>query len=120
MDELIREANGRQLEILIKLKLLNQQACFWQQQFKKSWKQKYNEMWKQKFWKNARQLLKEYFTIEKHGKFRCSLCEKLLNTKFVLHHDFYPKNPNNLFNPLYTKLICTSCNYKEHKDKYEK
>jgi hypothetical protein len=119
IDELIAEAEGRQLEILIQLKYLNQQAYFWQRQFKMSWKQKYNKMWSQKFWKEARQLLKEYSTIENNGIFQCQLCKKELDSKFVLHHDFYPKNPNNFFNPLYLKLICNSCNYKEHKDKYE-
>lgn len=120
MDELIREANGRSLEILIQGKILGQKAHFWQRGMGKSYKQKYREMWKQDFWKEARILYKEYFTIENDGIFQCPLCKKHLDSKFVLHHDFYPKNPSNLFNPLYFKLICTSCNYKEHKDKYKK
>ena len=123
MDELIREASGRQLEILIRLKTLNQQAVFHMKGFNKNWKQKYNEMWKQKFWKEARQLLKEYFTLENNGIFQCSLCKKMLDSKFILHHyqDFYKGSfKSNTFTPIYVSLVCSGCNYKEHKDKYEK
>jgi len=119
IDELIREASGRKLEILIQLKILNQKAFFWQRQFKKSWKQKYREMWRQPFWKEARILLKEYF-IEKNGILKCPLCNGLLYDKFVLHHfpKFYKGSFRaNTFTPIYVQLICTSCNYKEHKDK---
>jgi hypothetical protein len=117
IDELIKEASGRKLEILIQLKTLNQQAFFHMKTPKKSWKQNYKEMWSKSFWKEARILLKEYFT-NKNGILKCPLCNKLLYDKFVLHHfpKFYKGSfKANMFTPLYTQLICNSCNYKVHK-----
>ena len=121
IDELIREASGRQLEILIQLKSLNQQAFFHMKTPRKSFKQNYKEMWSKSFWKKARKLLKEYFT--ENGVFRCTICQKILHDKFILHHfpDFYKGSfQANTFTPLYVQLICQGCNYREHKDKYER
>lgn len=115
IDELIREASGRQLEILIRLKTLNQQASFWQKGMGKTYKKKYNEMWRELFWKEGRKLLKEYFS--KDGISKCPICNRIINDRYVLHHDFYPKKASNLLTPLYCQIICVGCNMKVHKDK---
>lgn len=113
INELINQASGRQLEILLKLKELNQKAHFWQKQFGKTYKKKYNEMWNQSFWKKARKLLKEYFS--KEGISICPICKNEIKDKYVLHHDFYPKEAYNLFTPLYCQIICKTCHNKTHK-----
>lgn len=115
IDELIRESSGRKLEILIQLKILNQKAFFHMKQFKKSWKVKYREMWKQPFWKKARLLLKEYFTLENNGKLNCIECGKEISKTYVLHHekDFY--SLLNFFNPIYVNILCSSiCHKRKH------
>ena len=119
MDELIDESNGDQLVILIRMKTLNQKAAFHMKTPGKTFKQNYRSMWSKPFWKEARQLLKEYFTLENNGIFQCGSCKKSLDSKFVLHHyqDFYKGSFRaNTFTPLYIQLICNSCNYKEHKE----
>lgn len=123
INELIREASGRQLEILLELKKLNKLAYLHMKQFSKNWKTKYREMWRKPFWRRARILLKEYFTIENNGKFVCHDCGKELGKSFVVHHDegFYKGAfQANIFTPLYIKILDNSCHSKIHKKSKKK
>lgn len=115
IQELINQCKGgRQLEILIRLKTLNKQAFLHMRQFGKSYKQKYREMWKTEFWKEGKELLREYFKLENSGKLYCYECKKEIKGKGILHHiDFY--NNLNLFTPLYVGFLCSNkCHSKIH------
>ena len=117
IQDLINESEDRKLEILIRLKQLNKKAYLFMRQFGKTWKQKYHEMWKQDFWKEGKQLLKEYYSIGLNGNIQpvwCMVCGKPLGDNFTLHHltDFY--NDLNYFTPLYIDLVHHSCHKKLH------
>jgi len=97
-------------DILKKLKPLCKFAYVFMGGFGKNWKAKYRRLQATKQWKQARLLLKEYFTTK--GVLTCPECglEIKDNESFTLHHkDFYPKNPYSLFSPLFTSIIHTKC-----------
>ena len=114
INVMIKEASGRQLEILLRLKVLNNEANLHLKQFGKKWKQKYHEMWRTPFWKEAKALLREYDNIENEGSF-CHICSMPFGMKFTLHHEEAFYNPLNLFTPTFVQLLHNKCHQKHHK-----
>jgi len=106
IDDLIKITNGRRLEILLQLKLLNREALLFMKQFGKNWKQKYHELWKTSIWKEGKILLKEYFTIEGNGILKCKKCNAQLDNNFTIHHETY--NSLNIFHPNFLEIVCSN------------
>jgi len=94
---------ARQHEILNRLKILNWNV---HNTIGNNWK-RYHELWSKWFWKEARLLLKEYFTLDGKGILICPECKEIIeNTQsFALHHSMYPKKSHNCFTPLYCSIV---------------
>lgn len=114
IDEMIQQEVNREafdlriIRILERLKELNKEASNWMHQFGKAWKSKYKTMWSKPFWKEARELIREYYMI-KNGDV-CHACGKSMTKTFVLHHGdengkFYPKQAHDLFTPIYCRIV---------------
>ena len=113
MNELIRqEEDPYKRNILKQLKPLCLEAYTHMYRSGGTWKQKYNAMWKEKFWKEARLLLKKYFT--ENGALNSPICSKPIKDKFTLHHEMYGE-PITYFNPLYVQIIHNHCHVKVKK-----
>ena len=106
IDSLMDISSGRRLEILIILKELNREAHLFMRRFGKRYKQSYHELWKTSYWKEAKILLKEYFTIEGNGILRCKKCNNELTDNYTLHHSVY--NDLNLFTPIFIEPLCSN------------
>lgn len=74
----------------------------------------YKKLWSMKEWKEAREILKEYFTED--GKLICPICNKEITRGYTLDHKKYPpKNKTYLiFHPSYCQIICS----KHHNEKF--
>jgi len=109
MNDMIKEeTNERRIEILRELKKYNKKAYLHMKQFGKTWKQKYREMWRKPFWKEAKELLREY-----KGS-TCKICKEPFRKSFTLHHeeDFY--KVINIFNPNVVQLVHSRCHTRHH------
>ena len=113
LNNLIRQTDDPyKRSILKKLKPLCLEAHIHMYRHGGSWKQKYRAMWKTDFWKEARTLLKAYFT--ENGVLTCEVCSKPIKDNFTLHHkDFYGK-PITFFHPDFCSLIHNHCHVKTH------
>jgi len=103
----------RKREILERLKLLNRDARQFMEMTRGSWKYRYNQLQRTDIWREARQLIIEYFTT-RDGLY-CDHCGYKIHKYIVLHHDpqFYSKS--NLFTPgLYCALIHRGCHKEVH------
>jgi hypothetical protein len=113
------EQDPKKREILKKLRPYRKWAYLRMNEFGKNWKQKYYGLLNQKEWREARLLLKEYFT--NNNKLMCSVCENEITKQqsFTLHHkDFYGK-PQTFFIPLYCEITHTKCHRKGDPKKWK-
>ena len=110
INDMIRNAKGRKLEILKELKKYNKEGYLFMMQPGSTFKPKYRSLQKTDMWKKAKDLLLEYFKIEQ-GILKCGICGQYLK-KPVMHHVKY--DPINLFTPIYIQMISVYCHSKEH------
>ena len=115
IEDMIEQCeNDKQRAILERLKLLNVDALQFMRQNRGSWKYRYRALQRTTIWREAKQLITEYFRIE--NGLLCDVCKKPLGKSFTLHHDDKFYNSTNLFTPsLYCCLIHNSCHQKKDK-----
>ena len=110
INDMIKKESGRKLEILKELKRLNKDGYLFMTQRGSTFKPKYRALQKTDTWRKAKQLLMEYFTIER-TTLRCDMCKALLKNP-VMHHAHY--DPVELFSPKNISFLHKKCHSKTH------
>lgn len=119
LEMIEQEPDGTKKEILIKLNSLNYDAMmFMSMPISKEFKGhqntgvRYRALQRQDCWKEARLLIKRYYTINSVCK--CAHCGNPIGQRFTLHHEMYAKHFNELFCPLFVEIIHSGCHAKHH------
>jgi len=108
-DLLASQQNPSKKKLIEKLIPLARKAYdFLEQPGKSRWKD-YDKLWNTKAWKEARSLLKQFFTT--NGKVYCNACNREITGSFTLHHPKYPPKHKTylLFHPDYCSITHRGC-----------
>lgn len=116
INDLLKENkhNTTRYEILKELKKLNKIAYKIMYLPRMTFKQKYRILQKTPTWKQARELLLNYF-LDGKKKLYCKRCGRELKNKYVLHHFTY--NPSEIFTPSNIRFLCSSGCHADFHDK---